>query len=242
MNRISTTTAALMFGLLWTTSCSEPEEAPAPPAPVNPSEAEADTAGAAGAAGNGSTEPELPAWRFMTVEGKVTLNGQAAREEMAIGATDTIETGPASRAVVTLGPGSAIEIREKAKVTLGSSARKKISARVLLGQVWSFFDQPADYEVVTANAIAGVRGTVFFVDASSKKQTIFCACSHAVHFQSLDAKKPPDQEVEAKEWEHIGFMFARKGKKVITKKLGSVSNPPSHPDEAGKEIFAAIPH
>ncbi|MBI5511667.1 MAG: FecR domain-containing protein [Deltaproteobacteria bacterium] len=183
----------------------------------------------------------LPAWRFIEVDGAVSIDGAPAARDQVIKPTSTIDVGAESSALITLGAKSIIEVREKTKLTLGASPRKKISAHLRAGQLWNFFGGATDYEVVTDNAVAGVRGTVFYVNAEDPKVTLVCACSRGVHLESLDPKKPSSHLVEAKEWEHIGTAFVRKGKQVGKKKMGKIADPPNHPNARGKELLARMP-
>jgi hypothetical protein len=215
-------------------ACDETPSAPEPTA-ASPD------AAAVPAAPAPAPAPALPAWRFLSVEGEVLLDGAPAAKDQQIGETSTIEVKAKGLALVTFGPKSIVEVREKTKLTLGSSPRKKLSVKLLAGSLWSFFDGETDYEVEAQNAVAGVRGTVFYVNAEDPKRTVVCACSHAVHLESLDPKKPTHDDVVAKEWEHLGVAFTRKGKRVTTKKLGGYRNPPNHPDARGEELLGLMP-
>ena len=183
----------------------------------------------------------LPAWRFLEVTGTVEIDGAPAARNMEIATTSTIVTAAGGNALITLGPGSIIEVRESSRLTLGASERKRTSVQLLAGKLWSLFVGPADFEVVTNNAVAGVRGTVFFVDAEQENETIVCACQGAVELESLDPRKPTEEEIVAETWEHIGFSFKRRGKRVRTKSIGTAPNPPSHPDARGNQLLALVP-
>jgi len=217
----------VIVALLFATACHEGPPVGDPPAPESPVLA--------------SVKSALPAWRFLKVEGDVLIDGKPAAKNTKIGPTSTIEAATGGYALITLGKKSIIEVREKTEMTLGTSERKKTSVQLLAGELWSLFGGKADYEVVTSNAVAGVRGTVFYVNAANPKSTIVCACTHAVHLESLDPKKPSEDDITATEWEHIGTSFNRRGKRVRTKSLGSYPNPPNHPDTRGKELLALMP-
>lgn len=69
--------------------------------------------------------------------------------------------------VIILGPGSDLEITEAG---FAGQDRKGFSAKLWLGKIWSevtkvLSGSDAKFEVVTDRAVAGVRGTVFRVDA-----------------------------------------------------------------------------
>jgi hypothetical protein len=178
-----------------------PDAAPAPAAP-------APTAPAAPA--------PKPTRRFVEVTGTVQLDDKPAAADMEIPAIGKITTGPDGHAVITLAPGGAIEIRKGSTVTLGSSDRKKDSLQLALGAIWSFLPQGSSYEVVTPNTVAGVRGTVFYVEAASDKDTYVCACDGEVEIDGAN-KKSFSKSVKSK-MEHKAFRLLSKGKKQVGKK------------------------
>jgi hypothetical protein len=171
-----------------------PAEAPAVPAPA-------------------ATPPPLtkPARRFLTTTGAVTINDAPAMPDAVIPESATIVTDKGGAAVFTLQPGSVIEMREKSRVVLGSSAKKKTSVQLAIGTLWSFLPSgEASYEVVTANAVAGVRGTIFYVEAPKPTETYVCACDGAVELQGGQALP---RNVESA-MEHKSFLIKGKGKKA----------------------------
>jgi ferric-dicitrate binding protein FerR (iron transport regulator) len=201
---------SLLATLLLVAACSEetppPDETGTPPP--------ADAAAAAGAPAEPAT-PVLPARRFVSVEGTVTLDTLPAKADLEIGETSTIETGKDGRATITVEPGSLIEVRANSKVTFGASPRAKNSLKLLVGALWSFLPDNSSFEVETQNAVAGVRGTIFFVkvDKKGKKESTYvCACHGNVAMKSADGKSF-DQVVESPNTDHKSYTFVTKGKK-----------------------------
>ena len=114
------------------------------------------------------------------------LQGKAQRSragnapsDLRVGATvaegDTIETREGARldiqfadeSVLRLGPGAKLQLRE---AHFGGGRARKLSARLFLGKLWakvtSAIDGEQKFQVETENAVAGVRGTTFRVDAN----------------------------------------------------------------------------
>lgn len=213
--------------LLLLACANEPETAvadAAPTAPATSAPAQAEP-----------PPPALPARRFLLVDGTVTLDGQPATVGAEIGATAKIETAKGARAVITFGPGSAIEVRERSRVELGSSTRRKTSLQLLSGVLWSFLPMgQADYEVVTTNAVAGVRGTTFYVDARNPTDTFVCACDGEVEI-STDGNLP--RNVVSQD-EHKSVTIKGKGKKA--KLAEKKSKPMSHTPEQAAAIKSLI--
>ena len=118
--------------------------------------------------------------RVLELKGDVLIDDKPAMVGSPITATSTIETGEGSWARITLVPHSVLAIRPLTKFTIGSSLRKRWSVQLLIGQLWSFLPKGASYEVTTANAVAGVRGTTLFVSATEPGKSAVCACDGEV--------------------------------------------------------------
>lgn len=183
----------------------EPEPAAPAPAPLPATEAPAPEPAAPPA-------PQQPARRVVEVQGKVTLDGAPVTPDMELPATGTLETGKDGRALLTLGKGSIIEVRKSSKVKLGSSTRKKSSFELVTGTLWSFLAKGESYEVVTGNAVAGVRGTIFYVEAH-KHDTYICACDGEVELQA-GAELPRNV---VSEMGHVSTNVKGKGRKAKSK-------------------------
>src|SRR5262245_61534494 len=99
-------------------ACSKEEPPPVEPPPEAPAPAP-----------KPPPPPPLPARRFLEVLGEVTLDGKQVATNAEIGETGVIETSKEGHALVTLGPGSLIEVRSGSKLQLGKSERHAMSAR-----------------------------------------------------------------------------------------------------------------
>ncbi|MEK7703555.1 MAG: FecR family protein [Myxococcota bacterium] len=181
-------------------------------------------------------EPQPKATRrFLAVEGAVTVDGAPAAVGNAIGETSTIETAADGSAVITLEPGSVVKLRPSTKVTLGTSERKKLSVKLALGAIWSFLTPGSSYEVVSPNAVAGVRGTVFYMEAEAAGATYVCACEGKVEMQTPDGKGFK-KVVNSPKKNHKGFRFAQKGKKIKAKPAKRAN----HTDDEAATIMAHV--
>ena len=152
--------------------------------------------------------------RFLLVEGDVRIDGMKATVGHPVPQTALITVGKASRAVLTLEAGSIIRLGADTQASLGATARKQSSMKLLAGTIWSFFTRPTSYEVEGPNAVAGVRGTVFFVEAESKDSTYICDCTGEVEVLGLEGAGTP-QTLVSKD-EHKGVRI----------KTGSKTNEP----------------
>ena len=95
---------------------------------------------------------------------------------------DVIETARRTRLELTLLDQSVLRLGPLSRVELDSAAfgkspdDRKVSAKLRVGNVWATVTRTlggeARFEVKTENAVAGVRGTTFRVDASKDKSCV----------------------------------------------------------------------
>lgn len=153
----------------------------------------------------------LPDRRFLLVEGAVKLDGRPAAVGLGIGPQATIVVAPRARAVISLGPGSFVELRSGSRVRLASSRRKRVSLQLLAGAAWSFIAPGSSYEVVTTNAVAGVRGGTFFVEAQ-RGQSYVCDCDGDLQLQVGGARALPRNVASIAE--HVGAVIRGRGSRA----------------------------
>lgn len=131
--------------------------------------------------------------RVSHLDGTATLIlADGERKPLERGSTvrqgQTVETGPSGKlelqlpddSVVRLGPSSKLLLRE---VHFGGTERR-FSAKLAFGKVWSKVTRTlggeAKFEVETDNAVAGVRGTTFRVDANRDRSVLVRVYAGAV--------------------------------------------------------------
>jgi len=132
--------------------------------------------------------------------------GRGVRGDLRVGAVlgqgDTIETQDATRLEIRFGDGSVLRLGPKSRVQLaeahfgGGAARRKLTARLFLGRLWakvtSVIQGDQKFQVETENAVAGVRGTTFRVDANADRSVLVRVYDGSVAV----AKKAPLYEEE----------------------------------------------
>ena len=216
--------------LLACSTSPQPDKQPAQKAP----------SAAPAAAPQAQEKPPPPSpRRFLKVDGAVTIDGEEAKSGTPIGATSRIEAGKDGYALLTLEPGSIIEMRASTRLQLGKSPRKQMSVQLLVGMLWSFMPNGSSYEVVTDNAVAGVRGTVFFVSHQAPNDTYVCACDGEVDIAGV-GPRAPSKHVSSPNLAHKAFHVktAGKGKKKKTKM--SRAGRLNHTDAQKMALMAAV--
>lgn len=145
-----------------------------------------------------------PAGSVTFLAGEATRAAGGKAEKLAVGKPvfqgDLLETQKRTRlevkladgSVVRLGPSSRAEVQAAA---FGKSVEdRKVSAKLLVGKVWANVAKAVGgeqrFEVKTENAVAGVRGTTFRVDAATDKSVVVKVYSGTVAVASGPIPRP----------------------------------------------------
>lgn len=118
--------------------------------------------------------------------GEATRSAGGKTEALKVGSTvsvnDLIETKAKTRMELKLPDQSVMRIGPQSKVQLSSAVfgksveERKVSAKLVVGTIWAKVAHAvggdAKFEVHTDNAVAGVRGTTFRVDAKTDKSCV----------------------------------------------------------------------
>ncbi len=150
-----------------------------------------------GAGGSGVTQVA----EVVTLTGevsRVTAGGQGAATALKVGSQlavgDRVTTARKSRCTIRFADGSTADLSEKSELVIGKPLKKnRFSILLLLGRLLSKVtamgaknpDESA-YEVTTATAVAGVRGTEFEVVASDDGTTVVSVADGKVAVLGLD--------------------------------------------------------
>jgi hypothetical protein len=177
-------------------ACSEEPPPPPPPKPTPAPVAQKPPEQAPASAPVAPPKPTVKAGpRVLKVTGTVLIDGAEAYEGMPVQETSVIETKAASTVVVTLFSGAVTQVRELARVEIGKNAdwkklkKKEWTLKLLAGAVWSFLPKGSSYEVATQNAVAGARGTIFYVQASTPDDSYVCDCDGEIEMTVGGKKK-----------------------------------------------------
>jgi len=151
------------------------------------------TALLAGAAGVAASLAALAAAAPVPPPGEVTfVSGEASRttggrsEKLQLGSAvfenDTVETQGRTRLEITLRDQSVVRVGPRSRVQLSAAVfgrsldDRKVTARLVVGDMWAKVARAvggdSTFEVQTANAVAGVRGTTFRVDAKADRSVV----------------------------------------------------------------------
>lgn len=211
-------------------------------------------------------EAPPPAGKVTFLAGEASRTVSGKKQKLAVGAPvfegDVLETSRRTRLEVRLADQSVVRLGPKSKAVVQAASfgkdveDRKVSAKLVVGQVWANVAKAvggeARFEVQTENAVAGVRGTTFRVDAARDRSVVVKVYSGTVavaagpiprpdHGGGADPGKKPDRkqvagpsEVTREQWE-----------KIVTTMMQvkvSADGRPTEPEEfalAGKDEWEA---
>jgi hypothetical protein len=179
-----------------------------------------------------SAAPPPPAGKVAFLAGDATrTEGDRPPERLAVGSAvregDVLETAARTRLEVRLRDGSALRLGPGSRARIEraafgkAAADRKVTARLLAGQVWANVARAvggeARFEVATDHAVAGVRGTTFRVDAATDRSVVVKVYSGTVAVSAGPVPRPahgtgpgPERrqvpgpaEVTREQWERI---------------------------------------
>ncbi len=162
--------------------------------------------------------------------GEATRAAAGKTEALAVGsavhAGDVLETRRRTRLEVKLADDSVLRLGPLSRAVVAQAAfgasveERRVSARLVVGKIWANVAKAvggqARFEVQTDNAVAGVRGTTFRVDAAKDKSVVVKVYSGTVAVAAGPIPRPehggakPErrqvpgpQEVTREQWEKI---------------------------------------
>lgn len=165
------------------------------------------------------------------LEGKATSQAAGTGPKVALAKDglvyedDVVETEPGAKVELRTQDGSAIRVGPSSKLLVksayfGQGGEKKFTAKLFFGQVWTkvtgLVGGDSKFEVETDNAVAGVRGTTFRIDAKADKSVIMrvyagsvAMASAALAQKKAEAPKGKRAQIKgptaisANEWEKL---------------------------------------
>lgn len=168
------------------------------------------------------------------LEGDVQVNGAPAELGQKISGSFSVNTGPESVCEITFGGKNIVRINPDT-VTVVNLAQQVPEINLKTGGVASVLrklDKIAgsdSFRIRTGNAVAGVRGTVFFVQADAN-QTYVCACNGSV--RTIDASGSNEHTIVASH--HQAKVYRSSGSSTAVEDAGMLWH-----DDATMEALAA---
>ncbi len=133
----------------------------------------------------GSRPKPLPEGRSIhELEGRVLVNGQRARKDTLIRASDRVEVGPGGKLVFGVGENAYI-LRERSILEMEGKDLFLSAMRMVTGAVLGVFGRRTQaLTLQTKVATIGIRGTALYTSVEPER-TYACTCYGATTIQSL---------------------------------------------------------
>ncbi len=125
---------------------------------------------------------------------------RALRAGSAVQSGDLVSTGPATRIEIGLPDGSSLRLGPTSKLRLDEAVftgggEKRFSGKLLFGRLWAkvaaTLGGQSHFDIETDNAVAGVRGTIFRVDAGRDHAVLVRVYAGAVAVASANRLPRP---------------------------------------------------
>jgi hypothetical protein len=160
--------------------------------------------------GRENIDPATLLGKIVYTEGEVTLNGAAPEIGDAVRPGDRIHTGASGLAELTFGPKNILQFRENTDAVIepawsGVQLESGKIAAVLKGLARLGYGADGAFQVRTAMAVMGVRGTVFFVNHPGDEEVYFCTCYGKLHLEASDGTTAEDTEA----YHHAAVWYVR---------------------------------
>ena len=171
------------------------------------------------------------------VNGMVKVDGKPIGNGAKIASGSKVETGPNGHTILVDKNQNGVYVGQSSRLIVrGDMERSDTTIELAVGKVWNFLINalPVKYKVITEHAVAGVRGTIFLVEAN-KEDTYICSCSGSVEVNST---KPGNFKtvLTTKEEVHRGFKVQAMSGQIMQKPAGMHS----HTDDEAKDIIAKL--
>lgn len=182
-----------------------------------------------------------PAGAIAYLDGEVSVDRVPARIGQPITSGAVVQTGPASVCEITWGNRNIIQVQENTRVVLGT-ARFAPGLDLQRGSVAAILNKldavtgRNSFRIRTSSAVAGVRGTAFFVKVEDAGSTYVCACNGAV-----DVTRGLGRQAELASSEHMARRFARTGLTTRITEPGLLYHDNAAMDRLAQKIGYSIP-
>ncbi|MFP4408656.1 MAG: FecR domain-containing protein [Spirochaetaceae bacterium] len=165
------------------------------------------------------TQPgEITEGRLDYFEGDVTVNGEAAELGLKVRTGDIVTTGVASVADIIFGERNIFRLQEETSATLTLDPSRQ-GVRLERGTFAAVFDELVSagtreedrFLLETSTAVAGVRGTTFFVKVEHEDSTFVCTCHGSLFLDPADGPSP----FTVTNYRHKAYRFRRSDDQVV---------------------------
>lgn len=175
------------------------------------------------------------------LDGVVTVNGTIAEIGLPVPGGATVITGSASVCEITWGGANIIQIQADTIAVLETGGLSP-GVRLRRGSIAAVLNniqattRNTRFRVRTPSAVAGIRGTVFFVKVEDARNTYICACNGTV-----EVTRGPGRSEELSSMAHLARRFTRAGIRGRISEPGLLYHNDATMDGLARKIGFVIP-
>lgn len=125
------------------------------------------------------------------LQGNLTLNGKPAAQGAAVHEGDALQTTAGSTADVVMKSGVRFRLYGNTSLQIPAESFQN-PLKLLYGSLLSIVNKGRKFAVAGRTAVAGVRGTTFFVESAPDRRTYVCICKGKLHLTGADGSDKGD--------------------------------------------------
>ncbi len=176
------------------------------------------SAGSGESRDRGATDPaqQIEA-RVAYLEGSVRINGVVAEVGQTVPIGSKVRTIGQSYCTIIFGEKNIFRIEPNTLTRLWIGT-KESKIDITRGSIDAVFNRLKslkggdDFRISTPSAVAGVRGTVFYIKVEDPETTYVCTCHGTLHQHGADESAESGKEVTS--YHHKAFRYIRSGEKT----------------------------
>lgn len=168
-------------------------------------------------------------------EGDVSINDKPAEFGLKVINGDIVETGEDSFCEIIFNRGNIFRMESDTIITINWS---ESSLELKKGSIGAVFDKLSkviginnNFKIITPTAVAGIRGTAFYIRVENDQNTYICTCNG-----SLELYIDGSESFISSSEHHKAFKFTKSGTDVLVESAPMIY----HNDSAMKEIAGSI--
>jgi hypothetical protein len=150
------------------------------------------------------------------LEGDVLLNGSAAEigQEIPLGAS--VQTGEDSLCIILFAGKNIFRIQEQSIAiieideSMGSIDLKQGGLAAVFSKLQTLSSSGGTFRIQTPTAVAGVRGTAFYVQVEDENNTYICTCNGRLGIQDVEQSNSRSVRSDY----HAAYRFSRNGEGI----------------------------
>ncbi|MCF7947715.1 MAG: FecR family protein [Spirochaetia bacterium] len=176
------------------------------------------------------------------IQGEVTINNQPGVEGSTVPLGATVKTGEDSAAEITFGSQNIFRVEAETITTIhiGKDERRiqiqKGSIDAIFERLGVFADNDR-FRVETPSVVAGIRGTVFYINVEKQETTYLCTCHGTVHQEA--AEDSVEKDVTA--YHHKAYRYIKTDSGVKVESGTLVYHDDESMQSLGNKIDVKIP-